>query len=665
MIFEPLLPGWGVLVAALALAATVALFVMRDPRTGWTRAIPAALILLVIANPVSRREIREQRDDVGLILVDRSRSMEIGDRRATAERAAAALRQYDEGIEWRVAPLPQQPGQPTRLGEAVEQAVGAVEPDRLGAVFVVTDGISADAPPLSALPSGVPLHQLLAGDPALVDRRLVIESVPPFTVTGQEAELSIRVDDPNAESVPVEVRTSDGERFTRTVPANEAVTLPVTVDQRGRLDVALSVPVTEGEATAVNNRALATVNGVTDRLSVLLVSGQPYPGGRVWRDLFKADPNVDLVHFTILRLPSSYDPTSPDDLALIPFPVDELFQERLGAFDLIIFDRFDLTQLMSPGYFFNLAERVEGGGGLLVVAGPEYGDRDSIAFTALDRVLPALPAGEPVAARFRPSLTETGTRHPVTRALPQRWGGTGWGEWGEMASVRSGDGAPVLMRGVGDRPLLVLDRVGEGRVGLLASTDIWWWARAVAGAGPREELLRRIAHWLMQEPDLDEEQLRVASGADELNIYSDSVDPLRTATVIGPGGQRREVQLNSEGEAVVPARETGLYRVEAGSRARFALVGDAAELSELRPRRDPLAAVAEASGGSTFWMSDGVPAVRRVAAGEGAAGGAWAGVRERNSGALIAVERSSLIPPWAAFLAIAGTLALSWWRERN
>ncbi len=532
MTFAPLLPLWAMGFGGLLLLLALALTAARSPRQLWPRLLIAALAALIVANPVTRNEIREPSDDIALILEDRSGSMDIGGRTSEVEAAVAALRRTTDGIDWRVAQIREEPGAATMMGAAADAALAGISRQQLGAVFVVSDGISGDSIAPDILPRGVPLHLLLAGDRDMIDRRLIVESVPPYTIAGETADITVRVESEKTEDVDLTWRTSEGALQRLAVRTNQPVTVSIPIERRGPLDVALSVEAADGEEVLANNSALARLNGVTDRLSVLLVSGVPYPGGRLWRDLFKADPNIDLVHFTILRLPSSFDPTPPDQLALIPFPVEELFQERLADFDLIIFDRFDLTELMSPLYFQNLADRVEGGGGLLVVAGPEYDGRTSVAFTGLGRILPAQPAGPAISIPYRPALTDEGRSHPVTRTLPDSWGGTDWGRWGMIADVRQARGS-ALMTGPADRPLLMLDRVGEGRVGMIASTDIWWWTRAVDGAGPRDELLRRTAHWLMQEPDLEEEQLRVTGMADSLTVEADGM-PSAEAVVIGP-----------------------------------------------------------------------------------------------------------------------------------
>ncbi|MGB7404828.1 MAG: hypothetical protein WA906_04000, partial [Pacificimonas sp.] len=471
--FAPLIPWPGLAAVGALFALAIALQANRRGWRVWPRVLAVFCLILALANPVTTRTVREAVPDIGLVVVDRSESMTLGDRTVDADAALGALTE-NAGVEWSIAEVSPTADSPTALGAAMADAVKDIEQSRLGGIVLITDGIADDVTAKPELSPDVPVHLLIAGDPDAPDRRLIIESVPPYTVAGTTAELGVRVEAEDTERLTLTIETAQGTMFRREVPVGETVPIAVPVARRGPLDILVSVPTAPGEITDINNQATARLNGIRDRLSVLLVSGIPYPGGRVWRDLFKADPNVDLIHFTILRLPESFDPTPPDDLALIPFPVDELFEERLGDFDLVILDRFDLTQLMAPQYFGFLADRVREGGGLLVVAGPEYDGFRSIANTALAPVLPALPAGSGTALPFRPALTDEGARHPVTSVLPRSWGGTDWGRWRTMASLAPQD-AQILMTGTDQRPLILLKREGEGRVGMIASTDIWWW----------------------------------------------------------------------------------------------------------------------------------------------------------------------------------------------
>ena len=274
----------------------------------------------------------------------------------------------------------------------------------------------------------------------------------------------------------------------------------------------------QGELTAVNNRAVVSIDGVRDKLRVLLVSGEPHAGERTWRNLLKSDASVDLVHFTILRPPEKQDGTPINELSLIAFPTRELFQQKIDEFQLIIFDRYARQGVLPIIYFDNIARYVRKGGAVLVAAGPDYASSTSLWRTPLEVILPAEPSGQVTETPFRAQLSTVGKRHPVTRDLegagsdPPRWS-----RWFRVVDTRKAEGATV-MQAADDKPLLVLSREGEGRVALLLSDHIWLWARGYEGGGPHLDLLRRLSHWLMKQPDLEEEALRLSSHGRELSI---------------------------------------------------------------------------------------------------------------------------------------------------
>ena len=141
---------------------------------------------------------------------------------------------------------------------------------------------------------------------------------------------------------------------------------------------------------------------------------------------------------------------------------------------------------------------------------------------------------------FVPQLTEIGRRHPVTADLiPSANGKPTWGRWFRHieANVRQGN---VLMKGVNDLPLLILHREGKGRIAQLLSDHIWLWGRGLEGGGPQAEILRRLAHWLMKEPQLEEERLvaRFEKGQVVIERYSLSPESPEV-TVTTPSGARQ------------------------------------------------------------------------------------------------------------------------------
>ena len=671
LLFQPALPAPLAALLAAALLAAAASGMVRRARRFWPRLALALVAALLLAGPALRTETRAPVRPLAIALVDASASMAVADGRALQSRdALARLRAAAPGVEWRVAEARPPAGGVTRLGPALEAALSAAPPGRLAGVVAITDGLGADSAAALALPPGVPLHALIAGDPGRPDRRLVVRRAPPYALVGRDARIELLVEDePASGSAAIAIDWSLDGRAQPPLSARPGVPLAVSlpVRRRGPLVAAFRAAPHRGEVALLNNEGLVRIEGVRERLRVLLVSGAPYPGGRVWRDILKADEAIDLVHFTILRLPGSFDPTPPDDLALIPFPVEELFERRLAGFDLIIFDRFGLNELVDPRHLAAVAERTRAGGGLLVVAGEEFAAPGGLAATPLAAVLPAVPEGAPLVAPFRPALTPDGRAHPVTAELPRAHGGEDWGQWGSMAGLAARPGARVLMAGPGNRPLLLLSDISQGRAALLASTDVWWWARDVAGPGPREALLKRLAHWLMREPELEEARLEAMVTGRMLRVRAGP--EVAVARVIPPDGPAFDLPLApAPGGRLGGVRlaTDGLHRIEAGAAVRMVLAGEAAELARVRPRTSgPLAQAARASGGGVFALADGVPQVRTVARGAQAAGGGWLGLVQPSGGALLAVRTRPLIPVWAALALLVGLAALAWWKERG
>jgi len=432
--------------------------------------------------------------------------------------------------------------------------------------------------------------------------------------------------------------------------------------------------------TLVNNRAAVVVNGVRDRLKVLLVSGEPHAGERVWRNILKSDPSVDLVHFTILRPPEKQDGTPIKELSLIAFPIRELFDVKLSDFDLIIFDRYSRRGIIPQAYIENVVRYVQKGGALLEAAGPNFGTPSSLFRTPLGDILPSEPTGSVDEEGFKPELTTLGRRHPVTEDLPGA-GAPGqapsWGRWFRQVEARVHNGT-VVMKGDHGAPLLILDRVGKGRVAQLLSDQMWLWARGFEGGGPQAELLRRLAYWLMKEPDLEENDLRAAVEGDQLKVTRQSLEPDdRPVTVTAPDGSTSALKLTpgdgGRSTGVLPITQMGLYHVtepapaQAGeSHTALAAAGplNPIEFADVRTTPDILAPLAAATGGGVFWAGDGtIPEVRRVSLGRAAAGRGWMGIRENGDYVVTGFRDTPLLPAIAALLLTVGLLIAAWRRE--
>ena len=689
IVFAPLLPLW-MLAAAGAGALAVAGFAFwRRASGGWLRLLLSALLLGALARPTLVSEEREQERDVAVVLVDRSQSQKTG---ARPEATAAALAALEERLAafprldvltveagGRDAASPAGPAAGTALFGPLREALAGVPRRRRAGALLITDGQAHDAAAGPAGPEEMgPVHVLLTGDPASDgDRRLALEAAPAYGIVGKEVAVELLVEDLEpagraAGSAPVTV--SEGGRLLKTLDValgrTERVMLPIS--RAGPTVFEFAVEPGPRELSLANNRALATVNGVRDRLKVLLVSGRPHAGGRVWRNLLKSDPSVDLIHFTILRPPHKQDPTPTRELSLIPFPVRELFEERLAEFDLVVFDRYIRRGVITDLYLVHVADYVRGGGALLDGTGPSFAEPLTTLYeSALGEIYPGAPTGRVVNRPFRPVPTEIGRRHPVTAPLVAGSAEPRWGRWLRQVEVEQQRGR-ALLSGAEGRPLLLVDRVGEGRVGQLASDQVWLWARGYQGGGPHGELLRRLAHWLMQEPDLEEDALIARIDGGRLEVERRSVESApEPVTVLAPDGSTAPVALEAAGagrwRGAVAAEAPGVWRVRAGAREAVAGAGlrNPLEFADLRPTRALLAPVAEATGGRALWLGEeGAPALRPVRPGGRMAGRGWLGLADNRAWRVTGLERTPLLPAWL-WLALAALLLAWLWRREG
>lgn len=683
--FSPLLPVWLLVVLGGGILAVTGLGLWRRAKGTLFRTAMLTLGLLALINPVAIEEERDPIDDVVLLVTDRSPSQAIGDRPDEVNEASTKLKESLEALsdtELVETTVTGEGKGGTRLFKALTTAIAEIGRQNLSGVAVVTDGQVHDMPAeVEKLELDSPVHVLLTGRPDEIDRRLVVDEVPSYGVVGDPLEIDFRVEElgPVGARAPVMVtlrQNGDIVEQLQAVPG-QMESLAIELDRAGQTVIELEVEALNDELTLQNNRQVFFINGVRDRLRVLLVSGQPYPGLRVWRNLLKADPAVDLVHFTILRPPEKQDGTPIRELALIAFPSRELFEVKLGEFDLVIFDRYSRRGLLPLAYLDNVAAYVEDGGALLEIAGPEFAHPLSLYRTPLARVLPARPSGVVYDQGFVPLTTETGDRHPVTRGLAQTTqidengsSAPGWGRWFRQVDVEVSD-SDVLMTGAAERPLLVLDRIGEGRVAQLLSDHPWLWARGVEQGGPQGLLLRRLVHWLMQEPELEEEMLLAAPQGEQILIERRSLDDVEgELEVISPSGERLSVELEADGDGIgnadFLAQERGLYRIEDDDLVTYAAIRPISnlELADMRATDDVLSPLADTTGGALVWLAeDGMPSLRKVGEGRATSGRDWLGFLRKERYLVTGANQTPLLPAFLALLLLLGTLGAAWYRE--
>jgi len=683
----PLLP-WAAIAVFAALAALLLAFgASRRARGILWRLAALVILLVVLANPSLVQEARQPQHDVAAVVVDDSPSMRIGERRRYADEALQHVTQrlqqfHDLDVRVIHAGAPDPKGaladNGTQLHTALTRALADVPRQRIAGAIMITDGEVHDMPAPDHLALGAPIHALLTGKPGEADRRLVVKDAPSFGLVGKELQLAVRIEDlPGGGAggqARLTLRKDGGPPRTRLVPVGRDVPLTVTVDHGGPNVFELEAEAGPHELTLDNNRAAFVVNGVRDRLKVLLVSGEPHQGERTWRNILKSDPSVDLIHFTILRPPEKQDGTPIRELSLIAFPIRELFDVKIDEFDLIIFDRYRQRSILPQSYLENIARYVRKGGALLEAAGPTFGTPLSLYRTPLGAVLPAEPTGNVYEEGFLPRVSEIGHRHPVTTDLPgdstDPKTPPKWGRWFRQVDADPHRGVPV-MSGIGDRPLLVLDREGDGRVAQLLSDEMWLWTRGFEGGGPQAELLRRVVYWLMKEPDLEENDLRATVEGNRLVVTRQSLEKdERPVQVTGPDGKLETLTLapQSGGRSVgsLPIAESGLYRVTDGTRTALAAAGalNPIELADVRTTDEKLKPAAQATGGGIFWVGPGtLPDLRRVEPDRSSAGRSWLGLRANGDYVVTGIKEVPLLPAFLALLLALGAFIAAWRRE--
>ena len=677
--FEAVLPWAFIAVVGVAGIALLFLLALGQSRGTLLRALSFALLLAALANPVIRSEDRQPLADIAVAVIDHSLSQQSGERMARTDAAVKALKDQVarlpntelRTVEVKSGASSEDEG--TRAFEVLNRALGDIPPERFAGAIMITDGQVHDAPADPAKSGiGGPLHALITGSKSEKDRQIVIEKAPRFGMVGQQQTIAFRLDEANGPGQPVPVTVSVGGAAPSTIDVTpgQTVEVPVTVDHAGQNIVEITAPPLDGEISLQNNRAVAVIDGVRDRLRVLLVSGEPHPGERTWRNLLKSDASVDLVHFTILRPPEKQDGTPTKELALIAFPTRELFVDKLDQFDLVIFDRYRRQSVLPAAYMYNIAQYVRNGGAVLIASGPDLAADDGLYSTPLSEIMSAVPTGDVVEKPFKPALTEQGQKHPVTKDLPGSAGSTpSWGRWFRLVDTTAKP-EETVMSGPDGKPLLVLSRQDKGRVAQLLSDQGWLWARGYEGGGPQSELLRRLAHWLMKEPDLEEEALTGHQQGNNLVIerrtMGDSADPV---TVTLPSGKTATVPLNkvSPGrfQGALPVTEAGLHRLADGKLVSVAATGsgDAREMANLLATTTVLAPVVTATGGGIDWLEDGMPKLIKVAAGRQAAGAGWIGLRANDTFRVQAVSDTPLFATLLGLAALLLGLGAMWYRE--
>jgi hypothetical protein len=683
---SPLIPWpaiYGLAGAAFAVSAALA---WQNVRGAWLRALSMALLLLALCDPNLVQENRRPLKDIVAIVVDRSESQDIGERPQQTDKARDELETSLKAlgnVEVRTIETSRDESETegTKLFAALRGVLSDAPAERVGGAIFITDGDANDIPEsAAALGFNAPLHALITGRQGERQRRIELVEAPRYGIVGKDQLIEARVLDSADHGEPVKLTVRrDGDTIgTIDAKVGERIDVKAPIDHPGPNVIELEVAPVEGEIVADSNRAVVNIEGVRDKLRVLLVSGKPHPGERMWRNLLKSDANVDLVHFTILRPPEKgADGTPINELSLIAFPVADLFGRRIKDFDLIIFDRYAQQSILPYVYLENIAKYVRDGGALLMAEGPEFSTPDGLYYSPLGAISPAEPSGDDVESPYRARVSEEGQRHPVTRGLSgfdAKNGEPSWGRWFRLIGAKPTSGVTV-MSGPDDKPLLVLSRVDRGRVGLLLSDQMWLWARGYDGGGPYLDLLRRLAHWLMKEPDLEEEALRASAKGREVTVERQSVSgEARETNLVAPDGSKTKLDLTPYAPGLSRAHVTvnrfGLYRAEDGEHVALVNVGqeNPLEMRDVVSTIEKLRPIADATGGTVRRIAatgDAIVLPRVVSLNPSPSyGGAnYIGVKRTGSAELIGTRSTSLASGFFGLALLLGIVTVAWVKE--
>ena len=671
-----------------ALFVLVLLSLWRFRIGGVIRFIVGALLLLILLSPSWLQEQREAVSDVALVVLDKSPSQSFGDRLTQSERALQHIRDVlDErtDIELRVLEVEDKENLgETRLFSILDETLIDVPFSRRAGVILITDGQIHDVPFSLSIDRYGPVHALLSGKKDEYDRRIVIVNAPAYGITGQNVDVTIRIEDTRlknnrtSKSVPLILRNQEGEEERFDAVIGQDYTFPMPVEHAGQNVMTFKIPTDDEEISAANNHNAILVNGVRDRLKVLLVSGLPHIGERTWRNLLTSDPGVDLVHFTILREINKRDNTPQEELSLIPFPFQELFEVKLYDFDLIIFDNYRLNQILPLRYFENIVRYVKEGGAFLEASGASYMDINSSTYSSpLHAILPLTPQQGLVKRPYMPTLSSEGEKHPVTRNL--KWGSTGdngqplWGVWLQQNRVNAQSGQ-VLLSGAETLPLLTLDNVDKGRVAQISSDNIWLWAKGYNGGGPHADLLRRVIHWLMKEPSLDEDAMIVDVSGQDITVKLQDYNVVDMSLQIAHPHDRYEKGDLTRGKDgwltyTMQGRQPGIYQfTHAQAGTKFAIIGSAnpKEFQDIRATTDLLKTISSNSKGRILWLED--ITTPRIASIQDTAmarygGRGWLGLRKNNDYNITSAKAIPLFTVWVSVFLLICSLTFIWWFE--
>ncbi|MDI2112401.1 DUF7408 domain-containing protein [Commensalibacter nepenthis] len=686
--FDPLLPLWGIIILALICILVLLFSLFNKSYKGiiW-RFIAFSVLLTWLSGPMILKNHQQILPETILIVMDQSTSMTIGNREQIANKALQQLQnKVPANARLKIINVKNIYRQGTQIFQEIQKATNKIPAAQLGGVILITDGqihdVPKEFPQLLTLPNKktIPIYALLPASKEQIDRSLKIIHAPAYIIVGKDATIQVQINDTDIQQEDNKFATltliqEDKQPINMQVPVGKPYNITIPVMHTGKNLINLSVSPLKNEISNLNNHQTLYINGIRDKLRVLLVSSAPNQGERAWRSLLKSDPSVDLVHFTILRSAEQNENIPDRELALIPFPINELFMQKINQFDLIILDSFENKYTLPPYYIASIANYVKNGGGLLLIAGPEFAQQFSLQNSPLRSILPATVSSPNsiIKQQFKPALTELGQKHPVTKGLHKE--NTTWGSWYRYLKADQTDGQ-ILMQAPDQSPLLILNHVDKGRVALLLSDQIWLWSKGIHEQGPQAELLRRLSHWLMKEPELEEEQLTAFIKNQQLTVEWHTIQNDKNTqefTVTSPSGSIQPLhftdQKNGKATATIPAKEDGLWKITNGILTAYAAPqnSDPIEMTDLAVTQQKLFPLFK-NYGHVYWLGDNpdhltIPELQIVKNNNVTGNSITMEFPEHVTYTTTKQSIHPILSPWFALIVGLGSIFMAWYRE--
>ncbi len=643
--FYPLFSNQTILLFTLIFLIILALYFYLSLKYFFLRVCIFLIFLLLITNPMINSMKKKYYNDILIVLYDKTQSVvetkktrQLLEVKEKIENNIKKLEKL-EVVEIEVDNLNNLNNEKidTKIITKLQKTFEKFEKNRVAGVIIVTDGVIHDLEKIESDFEDIPMHFFLLGKKNERDRSIITESIPEYALVGKPINFIFKIIDGKFEEDIEATFILDGvEVFSETFAPNinHQINLPISHAGENLLEIKISNH--PDEITFANNYKVFKINGIHEKLRVMLISGEPNMGLRNWRNILNSDPSIELLHFTILRPPSKRDLTPVRELALIPFPSQELFSADISKFSLIILDQYTLQGILPKKYLDNIVDYVINGGAILNISGQEYlGDR-SLSNSPLANILPAKPESFSTKS-FIPTLTNLGKRHPITNTLENSYKNKKWGKWFSFIKTNQASGQTLMT--ANSHPLLIINEVSDGRIAQILSDQGWVWKKDRENKGPLLKLLRNIIHWLLKTPEFQENYLEVFKNGDLITLNLNSLYQGNTKAIItNPMGKEISVLMkdNKNGSLIgtFESNEYGKFSLNVNDIKKdfFLGVSNSIELERVRSSDFLIDSFFKKNKNyiySTTWLGSDIPTILKVYSKNNIAGKNWVGLLEK------------------------------------